>query len=170
MKKTLLIILMAVLLGSLAYMIIAMTNIQQKRETQEQSRQQLPAANFTRLDGKTINLKELGAERKTMIIYFSPDCDHCQYEAKAIKAHIDQFAGTVICMITKATSSQAAEFAATYQLENELIHIFTDHTGTFYEQFGMVSVPSIFIYDANGNLKKHFSGEVKIESLIKYIN
>jgi peroxiredoxin len=170
MKKILLIIVTTVLLGSLTYMIIAMRSIQQKREIQTLARQQLPAVSFTRLDGKTINLKELGAGKKTIVIYFSPDCDHCQYEAKAIKAQIDQFSGAVICMITRADSSQAAAFAATYQLEHEPVHICTDHEGAFYRQFGMVSVPSIFIYDVNGDLKKHFSGEVKIESLIKYID
>lgn len=170
MKKILLIIIIAVLLGSVTYMVVAMKDIQHKREIQTKARQQLPAVSFTRLDSKRINLRELGAGKKMMIIYFSPDCDHCQYEAKAIKEHIDQFSGTVICMITRAESSQAAAFAATYQLDDQPVHIFTDHDGAFYRQFGMVSVPSIFIYDANGALKKHFNGEVKIESLIKYVN
>ncbi|MER0440343.1 hypothetical protein [Emticicia sp. W12TSBA100-4] len=106
-----------------------------------------------------------------IILFFNPDCDHCQYEAKSILEHNSDFANTNFWWVTTVDSSAINDFSQKYNLDNLSNHYFAKLPAEkVVETFGSVSVPHIFIYDKTGVLQKEFRGETKIEALLRYTN
>lgn len=108
--------------------------------------------------------------QKTIIVLFSPTCEHCQNKAQEIKNHIKEFSDIQIVMISSEDSVSINKFANYYQLNNlpnlQFLHL---PKQKIFETFASASVPRILVYDSEGNLIKDFNGEVKIEKLLKYV-
>jgi thiol-disulfide isomerase/thioredoxin len=109
--------------------------------------------------------------QKTIILFFHPECEHCQYEAKTIVSELNQFGSTNIWWISSADKSSIQLFLKKYQL-NTLPNQYFAHLPIelISTTFGSISVPHIFIYDENQHLLKEFKGETKIEALLKYLH
>lgn len=125
---------------------------------------------------KSTNFQWIGKQApnndaKTIILFFNPDCDHCQYEAKAILEHKSDFTTTNFWWVTTVDSSAINDFSKKYHLDKLSKHYFAKLPAEkVVETFGSVSVPHIFIYDKTGVLQKEFRGETKIEALLTYTN
>lgn len=131
---------------------------------------QLPSLTFPTVNNSKVNIKNWAQDHAAVIIYFSPDCEHCQYEATELQKHLPDFQGTEIIMITRANAAEAKQFAKEYKLENiSNIHFLLDPTDAFYRTFGTHEFPSIFIYDKSHRLIKRFIGETKIEAIISVL-
>lgn len=78
----------------------------------------IPAFVLLRPDSTLLTEKELPADKKIMLIYFNPECDHCQHEAKEIEKRKDSLEN--ICFIWTAQSyselPQVQQFAEIYGL------------------------------------------------------
>ena len=109
--------------------------------------------------------------KSSLVIYFNPDCEHCQYEARAIRDSLHRFAQTNIILISDEPAARLESFGEKYDLLNRPnVHILYDANGDFKQLFGTNSVPSIFIYNQERELVKHFKGETKIEAILKYMD
>ena len=109
--------------------------------------------------------------KSTVVLFFHPDCEHCQYEAKAMMEQRNAFTDINVWWISAADTSAIKTFSQTFVLakfpNTYLAHI---PAGKIIQTFGSVSVPHIFIYDEQGILQKQFKGETKIDAILKYIN
>ncbi len=106
----------------------------------------------------------------TVIIHFRPDCEYCQYEARAIRDSLHRFAATNVLLVSDEPIERLQDFAAEYDLANQPnIHILYDRDRKFKDLFGTSMVPSIFIYNQEQKLVKQFKGETKIEAILKYL-
>jgi thioredoxin-related protein len=167
MKKQLIITILACILALLTYFGF---QIYQKIEAKKVFSQQI-----IRLP-KSTNFQWIGKQSPnndtpTIILFFNPDCDHCQYEAKAILVHQSDFVNTNFWWVTTVDSSAINDFSKKYHLDKLSKHYFAKlPVEKVVETFGSVSVPHIFIYDKTGVLQKEFRGETKIEALLKYTN
>ena len=108
----------------------------------------------------------------TVILYFHPECEHCQYEANEIGRQPERFAKANMILITPDDSIKRVEaFAGKYKLwQVDNLVILLDLKGQFKKEFGTSVVPSVFIYGANKRLLKQFVGEVKMEAVLKIID
>jgi len=167
MKKRFLIILIVSIIASLAYLgYQSYKKIEAKKVFAEQVKRLPKSTNFQWLGKQAPN-----NNTPTIILFFNPDCDHCQYEAKAILEHQSDFTTTNFWWVTTVDSSAINDFSKKYHLDKLSKHYFAKlSTEKVVETFGSVSVPHIFIYDKTGVLQKEFRGETKIEALLKYIN
>jgi len=130
----------------------------------------MPGFRFYDLSGNDFSKATL-RENDTAIIYFNSECEHCQYEIKAIKENIEQFANSNIVMVSGESREAILAFAKEYELsEYSNIHVLEDKDDTFFSTFGSNMVPSIFIYGKNKMLIKHFKGETKISAILKYLH
>src|SRR5690348_4581997 len=57
-----------------------------------------PSIPLTLLDNTQVNVKDLTG--KNALIFFQPDCDHCQREAQEFEHNLEAFAGTTLYFIT----------------------------------------------------------------------
>lgn len=156
------------IIGFLAY--VTYKSYLSKKEIEKQV-QTLQHCSFSSLTGEEIFLDEFDPAQPTVIIYFHPDCEHCQYEAREIGFNADKFKGTNLLMVTPDDSTKRLE---DFVLNNNLIeldnfNLLLDKNYAFKKYFGTAIIPSVFIYKNNKLLKK-YSGETKIDAILNVIN
>src|SRR6186713_583617 len=77
-------------------------------------RNDLPKMLITTLDESTVDTRDL--EGTVIIIFFQPDCDHCQREAKEIRKHLDAFKKYELYFVTSNQKSEVENFVKDYDL------------------------------------------------------
>ena len=136
---------------------------------QTKKAQKLPAFSFYTLDSAAYTHTQL-KDLPLLIIYFNSGCHFCQYEAKELGKQSAVLENIQVLMVSDESLKIIREFAAAYQLDKvSSIHFLKATNNSFYKTFGKASVPSIFIYNRQGELLKHFQGETTIEAILKYI-
>ena len=166
MKKQLIITIIACIMALLAYFGFQIYKKIEAKKVFSQQIKRIPKTNTFQWIGK----QAPNNDTPTIILFFNPDCDHCQYEAKAILEHQSDFKTTNFWWVTTVDSSAINTFSKKYHLDKLPKHFFAKLPAEKVVQtFGSVSVPHIFIYDKAGVLQKEFRGETKIEALLKYV-
>src|SRR5262245_24366839 len=72
--------------------------------------QSLPPFKMYRSDKTIFSAAELPKTKPTILIYFDPDCDHCQKLMKELFQKIDAFKKAEIIMVTFKPVEEVAEF------------------------------------------------------------
>jgi len=111
----------------------------------------------------------LPKHKQVVIIYFSPDCSHCQYEATEIVKNMDKLKHVFFVWINYHQSLKAlSEFSEKYKLNqfsNVVVGKETSYkTAVFYQ---IEFTPFIAIYNSKGIFKKEFRTGAKPEELIE---
>lgn len=124
-----------------------------------------PSFIITLLDNTQINLKDLTG--KNALIFFQPDCDHCQREAQEFERNLEAFTGTTLYFISSGSLEEAKAFADTYKLNGRPnVHFALTPAINVLNTYGPISAPSIYIYSEDHKLVKGFNGETPIERII----
>ena len=112
----------------------------------------------------------LTSNRKTMVVYFDSECDHCQYELNQIFINKNSFKDSDIILMSSeliSTIKRYAEKSCPGDLHN--IRFTKINPDEAYETFGSLVVPQIFIYGTDGMLIKEFKGETEIDVVLQYL-
>lgn len=134
----------------------------------EQDINELPDMVVTLLDSSRVDVKKLSGG--TILIFFQPECDHCQRAARAISQNLAALAEKEIYFITSQSLEMSGKFAKEYKLDgNSNVHFSWASMEQVLNNFGPIAAPSVYIYSADHKLIKSFNGDVKIEDLLKYI-
>lgn len=135
------------------------------------SKQTLPPFSFYSQDLKAFNSTSVDKDKSICIFYYNAECDHCQYEAKQLRLNIDAFKEAQILMVSTNKPSETQKFAIDYQLTGYPFIIWVyDKDFNFYKWFGNAVAPSVYIYNNKQHLVKQYSGEVKIEAILRSLN
>jgi hypothetical protein len=128
----------------------------------------LPAMQITLLNGTKLSAKELALP--AILIFFQPDCDHCQREAQQIGENLSAFKNYTLYFISSAAKANVQKFAGDYGLEQKDKVLFGVTTvSNILDNFGPIQAPSIYIYSDQGKRVQEFNGEVAIEVVLKYL-
>ena len=129
---------------------------------------ELPPLMLTMLTGEKVMVSSLPGN--TIIVFFNPDCDHCQREAQAIQSQMEAFKKYTLYFVAPGLPADIQLFADTYHL--------TGYSNVFFAKaeipdviriLGPMSTPSLFIYSNEKKLVKKFDGETKIEEILKFL-
>jgi len=134
-------------------------------ETEAAAVNEQPSFVLTLLDNTQLNVKDLNG--KNALIFFQPDCDHCQREAQEFERNLEAFGGTTLYFITSGPVEEIKAFADTYKL-NGRPNVFFASTPAInvLNNYGPISAPSVYIYSEDHRLVKGFNGETPIERII----
>lgn len=117
-------------------------------------------------DSTRFTKDDLSRKRPTLIMVFSPDCEHCQNMTKELVANIALFKKAQIVMTSPLDFWYIKKFYEEYGIANcPVITMGRDPSymlGTFYK---VRSFPKIYLYDKKGNFVMSFEGEVPIERI-----
>jgi peroxiredoxin len=128
----------------------------------------LPNMQLLHLDGSRGMAKDIRG--KAVLILFQPDCDHCQRETVQIREHLNAFQGYKLYFISDAPPQQLSQFAREYGLAgNPDIHFAHTSIENILNSYGPIDAPSVYIYTAEGRLKKSFIGETPIENILQHM-
>jgi peroxiredoxin len=106
---------------------------------------------------------------RVILIFFQPDCDHCQREAEEIKKNLDAFGQYTLYFVSAATAAEMDAFAKTYGLDSrENIRFAKTEVQMILDNYGAIKAPSMYIYN-NGKLTQSFNGETDIQVILKSI-
>lgn len=131
----------------------------------------LPSYEVLELDSSNVfSTYKIPDGKPIVIIYFSPDCDHCEQLTKSIIEHMDEFKKTRIYMITPMDLVQTSEFYNKLNLkEYKNIKVYKDFLFFGYKFFGFRSFPFAAVYNGNKNLVKGFPHKLTAKLLIEVV-
>lgn len=113
---------------------------------------------------------DLPRRKKTLIMVFSPDCEHCKHETEMIKKKIDDFKNFQIVMVTPMPLHKMNEFYDHYELRKyKNITVGRDTKFFFPNYFKVRFLPFMAIYDSNFRLLKAFEGTPRWDELSGYL-
>lgn len=128
----------------------------------------LPNIILMSADGRQFSTNKLPG--KTLLIFFSADCDHCQREATQIHENLKAFESYSIYFISLDPFPVIRKFSETYKIDNNPNIFFVRADGqSVFSAMGYMKTPTICIYSANKKLVKRFDGETKIEEILKLL-
>jgi thioredoxin-related protein len=131
----------------------------------------LPPFSILQADSSTFTKEKLKHHQPTMIMYFSPDCEHCKHQWADMEKHMKDLKKYQIVMVT-------------YQPFEEMVNFYNEHKIADYPNikmgrdtkfflppyFKIQSLPFQALYDKSGNLITTFEGNVKIDKLLAAFN
>lgn len=121
-------------------------------------------------DSTRFTKDNLQKKKATVIIIFSPDCDHCQHATKELTANIGLFKKTQIVMASPLEFAYIKKFYEEYKIaEHPNIIMGRDPSYFFGTFFRVRSFPAIFVYDKKGNFIQSFDGSVPVEKIAEVL-
>ncbi|HWB92883.1 MAG TPA: thioredoxin fold domain-containing protein [Puia sp.] len=110
---------------------------------------------------------DLKKGRKTLVMYFSPDCEHCKHQTESILADWEHFKDMNIVMATYQPFSEMKEFNKHYKMyEHSNVRIGRDEKFVLPPFYKIRSLPYLALYDKKGHLITTFEGTQKTETII----
>jgi peroxiredoxin len=127
------------------------------------ARNEMPPLVTTQTDNSKVSLKDL--KGKVMIVFFNPDCDHCQREAKLISQNKDVFSSYQVYFITPDQMPVIEKFAVDYDLLDSNFHFCRSEPADIFNAVGAItSLPTFFVFNDQILVGKN-EGETTIENL-----
>lgn len=129
----------------------------------------IPPFHLLKLDSTTYLTKDdIKKHRRTIVMFFSPDCDHCKHQTESILADFADFKDIEIVMATYQPFSEMKEFNTHYRLfEHPNIKIGRDEKFFLAPFYKIRNLPYLALYDKKGNLITTFEGTQKVETIVK---
>ena len=128
----------------------------------------IPPFDLLKTDSSTHLTKEnIDTKHKTIIMFFSPECDHCQHQTEDMLAAIDSLKDIQIIMATYQPFEEMLAFYQKYELAKYSNIKLGRDTKYFLPPFyRMKSLPYLALYDNKGNLITSFEGNQPVVKLL----
>jgi thiol-disulfide isomerase/thioredoxin len=128
----------------------------------------IPAFKILKVDSSSYFTKDdLRKGHLTMIMFFSPSCEHCKHQTQDMLAEFDKFKNIEIVMATYQPFEEMKEFYSYFRIaDHPNIKLGRDEKYFFPPYYRMQSLPFIALYDKNGNLITTFEGNQKVATLL----
>jgi thiol-disulfide isomerase/thioredoxin len=131
----------------------------------------LPSLKVLQLDSTRISFQKLFIKNKpTVLIFFNPDCDHCQQELENIIAHIAEVKNIQFICISNRPLFLIKPFAKLLKIQKiPNIKMVSIADNALFRFYGVGSFPSMVIYNnARIATKKYVSTIVTIAGITKW--
>jgi len=128
----------------------------------------IPAFNVRKVpDSSSFTNNLFQKNKSTVLMFFDPDCDHCQQATKNIIAKIDQFKDVQILMIAIVEFKYIKKFYTNFKIADyPNITVTRDATFDLPRFYGIHSIPDVYVYDKNGKFLNHFKKDIPVDAII----
>jgi len=139
------------------------------RQSKETALVNLPPFDMLLMDSTTVlKAQEIPTGKPIVLLFFRPDCTHCQQETQTLLDHIDSLENVRFYFLATAPLEDIREFYAHFHLDKyKNVTVGRDHEHSFYQAFRPSNVPYTAIYDGNKRLVRIYSEEVGIDKILK---
>ena len=129
----------------------------------------IPPFHLLGLDSSTyLTPADLKKGRKTIVMFFSPDCEHCKHQTEAILADWNAFKDMNIVMATYQPFEEMKDFNTHYKMyEHTNVKIGRDEKFVLPPFYKIHSLPYLALYDKKGNLITTFEGTQKTDVILE---
>lgn len=134
-----------------------------------QNRNVIPPFKMRVTNGNIFTPQQLRKGVPVMLIYFSPECEHCQALTKQLSASMSRFHHKEIILMTYFPMAPVVEYDKAFGLSrNSNVHIGSEGYTFVVQKFYQVQkFPFVALFNSNGRLVKTFS---KLESPTLILN
>jgi thioredoxin-related protein len=128
----------------------------------------VPPFHILKVDSATYYTNsDLKKHHETMVMYFSPECDHCKHQTKDLIAEMDKLKNIEIVMATYFPFAEMKDFYKYFRISDyPNIKLGRDEKYQIPSHYKIQSLPFLALYDKNGNLITTFEGNQKIATLL----
>jgi thioredoxin-related protein len=131
----------------------------------------IPPFRILKTDSTYFSPTNLKKDKPVMIIYFAPDCSHCQHLMYEMKPKMKQFGNIQIVMVTFMEPNMLIAVKNFYRdfdlAKYPNITVGTEgHTYVVQRYYQVATTPYIAIYDHKGKLVKAFAKVPPMDELI----
>ena len=128
----------------------------------------IPAIKINIVPDSTIFTNEnLKKNTPFILMFFNPDCEHCQKETKELLAYKEELKGIQILMVSTASYPGIKDFYETYGLSSmPNIGLGQDINAKLGSIYKLKTFPSTYVYDNRGILAKAFVGNIGIPAIL----
>ncbi len=117
--------------------------------------------------GKFTN-KDLVKTKPTLIIFFSPDCEHCQKETQHLTDSIGLLKGAKILMVSAMEHSYNKIFYQDYKIAKyPSIILGREPTMQLGAYFKVHTLPTAYLYNKKGEYLKVYKGSIPVSEMAK---
>lgn len=117
-------------------------------------------------DSTTFQKSDLKNKKATLMMIFSPDCDHCQHATRDLLANIDRYKKVQIVMAAYAPFDMVYKFYQDFGIAAHANITMGIDQGYFLNSFYSIkNFPSVFLYDKKGTLIKSFERIVDFKKI-----
>lgn len=129
--------------------------------------QSIPHFKMLLTNGKTFEEKDLPKGKPVVIIYFAPDCEHCQTLMNAVFKTISSFKKVEIVMVTFKPLNEVVDFEKNYQVYKYSNIIVGSELPVFFfkTHYNLMNTPFTVIYDKQGKYIYSYKKETPIDDL-----
>ena len=132
----------------------------------------MPSIDLLLLDSTTIlNSNNIPTGKPISLVYFSPDCEHCQEETKGILENIKKLKDVQFYFVTIDSFDRMKVFNKYFKLKNyPNITVGKDINFSMLRNFEIPTTPFTLLYDKHKNLRVMIKGIIPTNQLIDQIN
>lgn len=134
--------------------------------------QTIPPFKMTLSNNKVFNASELPKGKPLILIYFDPECDHCQKLMDELFKKINSFKKAELVLITFKNVSELAPFEKKHNISKySNIKVGTEGTGFYLRNYyKLMIMPFTALYDKTGNFRFEYRKETPVDDLINRLN
>lgn len=132
----------------------------------------MPAFKMLLTNNTFYTAADLPKNKPVVLIYFAPDCEHCQQLLDAFFKKIDAFKKAQIVLVTFKPVSELTLFERSYQTAKyPNVKVGTEGS-TYYLRlfYNLQTTPFTALFDANQKLVYSYRKEPPVDELIKRFN
>jgi hypothetical protein len=106
-----------------------------------------------------------------VLLYFSPDCEHCQKETAAILQHMQALKNARFFFVTNDPLERLKTFKTYYKLDNYAnITLGQDDRFFLLRHFKGAYPPYLVLYDKQKQQRAAYQGETSVDTIISFVN
>ncbi len=130
--------------------------------------EQAPVFKIIRVPDSTVfESIQLKKNKPFVLMFFSPDCEHCQKETKELLAYKQELKGLQIIMVSPLSFDLIKNFYQDYGLASmQDVVVGQDANYALGSRYQLRTYPSIFVYDTKGKLAKAFVGNAGVPAIL----
>jgi thiol-disulfide isomerase/thioredoxin len=130
----------------------------------------IPSFSILTPDSTWFRRVDLEEKKPTLILYFSPDCGHCQTETEEIISKMKDLKNLQIVMITSRPYADMINFSNHYKIDRfRPIKIGTDPARMVTRFYDVRFTPFSALYDKNGKLIKVYKSGIDLPELVNLV-
>ena len=131
----------------------------------------IPPFTILQTDSSWFNKEALPHNKPVVIIYFRPDCGHCQLTAHEFQQKLNQFKDAFFVWVSYDSVDHIKSFAEDYHLLNEKnIRVGRDVKYYVPSFFHIRYTPFIAVYNRKGKLMQTYEGGTEPDTIIQLLH
>ncbi len=128
----------------------------------------LPPFRIVQSNGKVFKAEQLPFEKPIVIIYFSPECEHCTIFIKELFKRAADVKKASVVLITYLPVEKVTKFIKDYKVTEYPNMIAGTEGTTFFirNYYRIADIPFVALYDKNGNFISFWQKNIPFNDLV----